>query len=111
MVDLLEELLEKGYDPEDIERIRAWNDASPVRREAKATAKTNKTLEDENRQLRAAVTQTAFRTLNIKVDHSVLNLPPDLAIHDLEAVRTWATSANLISTAPSTDPDELESHD
>lgn len=111
MGDLLEELAEQGMDPETIERIRAWNDGSPIRKENKSVSRRNQDLETENATLRKSVMAQTFAKVGIPMDPSVLQLPADLAIHDEEAVRAWAQGAKLIPTEPTADPGELESHD
>jgi len=109
--DLLEELEESGLDPNIIERLRAWNDASPIRKQAKTATQRAQDLEAENATLRKAVMATTFEKVGLKVNPEFLNLPPDLPIHDPEAVRTWAQTAGFISTEPSETPENLAAHD
>lgn len=109
--DLLEELEESGMDPGIIERIRAWNDASPIRKQAKSATKQAEELAAENATLRKTVMATTFEKVGLTVNPDYLNLPADLAIHDPEAVRTWAQTAGFISTSPSETPENLAAHD
>lgn len=109
--DLLEELAEHGLDEEWIERIRNWNDASPLRKVANSANKRAATLEQEVAKYRAIALRTAFATAGIKVNPALLNVPDDLDITNDEVVKKWALDNGLADNSPSVDQEELESHE
>lgn len=109
--DLLDELAEMGLDAEIIDRIKNWNDASPLRRAAKSHEKRAETAEQELSKYRSMVIKTAFKEAGIGINPDLLQLPSDLDFTDSAAVTKWATDNGLKSTGPSVDQEELESHE
>lgn len=109
--DLLEELAEMGMESELIDRIRNWNDASPLRAAAKSAEKRAKDAEDRASQLSQIVMKSVFKDAGIKVNPALLHLPDDLDITSLDAVSKWAADNGLRDTTPSVDTEELESHE
>ena len=111
MTDIFEEALEQGMDPTWVERFRAFNDGSPIRKENKTMDKQLKEARDENARLRKSVLATNFEKVGIGVDPSVLNLPEDVDYTNVDSLREWAQKTKLISTEPSAPQEELDAHD
>lgn len=109
--DFFEEMLAEGVDPDLVDRFRKFNDASPIRKQANRVAKQAQTLEQENADLRAKLTQRVFKDAGIAVSPSLLNLPDDLDITDTDTVIKWATDNGLRgSSTPSVPQEELDAH-
>ena len=109
--DFFTSLENEGVDPALISRIRDFSKASPLRHAKKQAEKTAQELAEENEKLRKVVLKNTFKDAGVRIDPSLLNLPPDLDYASVDAVKTWATQSNLLSTDPSVDQEELQELD
>lgn len=109
--DLLTELESKGYDPDDIDRIRKANDASGLRKDLKAAKDEANSARERASRYESRVLQAALKDRGIKVNPKYLVRPDDIDIDDEEAVNKWLTEAGLYSPEPSAPPSELQAHD
>lgn len=97
--EVLADLIERGFDPADADRVREATAASPLRQEIR------KAKEREDRLIRE-VGRITFQEVGIATPLDVLNLPDDLDVTDAHAVRAWALSRSLIPPVPEMEIDQ-----
>jgi hypothetical protein len=109
--DLLKDLETKGYDPEDIDRIRKSSDASGLRQDLKTAKDEAKTAREKAKRYEDAVLAAKLKDKNVTANPAYLVRPDDLDISDEEAVNKWLTDAGLWTPTPNAPATELEAHD
>ena len=109
--ELLGRIQEGTATADDLDNLRKAYEASPLRKERDDAAAEAKRLADANAALRQTVMKTNFAAAGVTIDPSVLNLPSDLDVTDVEKVKGWAQGAGLVQAKPDTSQEELQAHD
>lgn len=102
--DLIKEGESAGISAEFLERVKAATDASPLRAENKALKEKTEADAAALAKYRAAATSAGLKAAGIAVDASAFNLPADLDMGDVEAVKAWGVTVGLVAKveAPAT---------
>lgn len=97
---VLEELRDAGVQSSYIDELEKMLSASPIRKERdEFKQKAEAALADVQR-FRTAALGATFKEANIKGKPDAYNIPADLDVLDVDAVKTWAIEAGVADPPP-----------